>query len=268
MKKHILLKGALVMALSAAMPLSVQAMPADIEEAVTDENYNGYNIENDYTYDDSDLISIGANYVATAQAMIRTAPFGEIEDTTVPGQTYYVVGECSDCMWYKVSGDVTGYVYSMYLVPESDYNSSTGTNSDTNYNIKELDIEMRVTSTSALNIRTAPSTSGSVIGVVQSGADVHVTGNVLTTEWYQVEYNGQTGYACDDYLTPDLPQTMACQAQVLNIRGAASSTASVVATMKYGDKVRVSEVDGDWYKIQLNDGTIGYVYDEYMSVVE
>lgn len=268
MKKHALLKGALVLAVSIAMPLSVQAMPTDIQEAVTEDGYNGYNIQNDYTYDDSDLISIGANYVATAQAMIRTAPFGEILGSTTPGQTYYVVGECSDCMWYKVSGDITGYVYSMYLVPEGDYNTSTGTNSDTNYNVKELDIKMTVTSAHALNIRTAPSTSGQVIGTVASGEDVHVTGNVLTTDWYQVEFNGQTAYACDNYLTPDLPQTMACQAKALNIRSAASSTASIIGTMKYGDKIRIDEMDGDWYKIGLDDGTIGYVYDQYMSVVE
>lgn len=268
MKKFSLLKGAMILAVAAAMPVSVQAMPGDIEEAVTEDGYNGYSIQNDYTYDDSDLISIGADYVATAQAMIRTAPFGDIISSTVPGETYYVVGECDDCMWYKISGSVTGYVYSMYLVPETDYNSSTGTNSDLNYNVRTLDLEVKVTGASSLNVRSLPSTSGSVIGAVNYGEDIHVTGNVLTKNWYQVEYNGQTGYICDDYVTPDFPETMACQASALNIRSAASNTSSVIGTMKYGDKVRVSELDGDWYKFMLDDGSIGYVYDEYLSVVQ
>lgn len=269
MKKTVLVKGSLIMALALAMPVSVSAMPGDIEEAVTAGDYNAYSVQNDYTYDDSDLITIDADYVATAQAMIRTAPFGDIIGSTTPGQTYYVTGECQDCMWYKVtSGNISGFVYAMYLVPESDYNSSTGTNSDLNYNVRTLDLEVTVTGASALNVRTAPATSGSVIGTVKKGDDIHVTGNVLTKNWYQVDYNGQTGYICDDYVTPDFPETMACQASALNIRSAASNTASVIGTMKYGEKVRVSELDGDWYKFSLDDGSIGYVYDEYLSVVQ
>lgn len=269
MKKSNLWKVMLISAAVAAMPLTAQAMPTDIEEAVTSGDYNAYAIQNTYEYDDEDLISIGANYVATAEAMIRTAPFGDIEGSTVPGQTYYVVGECDDCMWYKVSGSITGYVYSMYLVPESDYNTSTGTNSDlNNYNVKELDLMMRVTNTPSVNVRTAPTTNSSVVAVLSEGEDIQVTGNVLTAEWYQCEYNGQTVYVCDDYLTPDFPQTMACQAQVLNIRSAASANASVIGVLHYGDKIKASELDGDWIKFSTDDGTIGYVNDEYLSVVE
>ncbi len=268
MRKSTLLKNALIMALAAAMPMSVQAMPTDIEELVTSGDYDAYDAQNDYVYDDADLIYVGANYVATGAAMIRTAPFGEIIGSLVVGETYYVIGQCPDCMWYKIStGSGSGYSYMDYLVPAGSYSSSSG-NSGSGYNIHELDIMMTVTSASSVNVRSLPSTSGSVVGVAYEGEDVQVTGNVLGTEWYEVEFDGETAYICDDYLTPDLPQTLACTAGTLNIRDSASSNGGVIAAMNYGDKVRVSEMDGDWYRISLSDGTIGYVYDEYMAVVQ
>lgn len=267
MKKQELIKGLLVMGMAVAMPISAQAMPTDIDEAVSAGDYNAYSIQNNYEYDDEDLIEINANYMATAEAMIRTAPFGEIIGSVEPGQTYYVTGECDDCMWYKISGSVEGYVYAMYLVPEGDYNQSTGTNSDTNYNIRELDVDMTVTGAASVNVRTAPSTSGSVVGYLSEGDEIHVIGNVLTAEWYQCEYNGQTVYVCDDYLMPEFPQTMACQISTLNIRSEASTDSSILGVLKYGDKVRVSAWENDFYKFTTDDGQIGYVYDEYMSVV-
>lgn len=271
MRKLTLVKSAFAVAMAAllALPASVYAMPTDIKEAVTSDDYDAYALQNDYSYDDDELLDVDGEYVATAKAMIRVSPFGKIIDKTVPGVKYHVTGECQDCMWYQVEvNGEKGYVYTMYLVPEDEYNEDTGSNSDFEQNIKELDLEMTVTNAKSVNVRTKPSSSGDIIGKIKEGEDVEVTGNVLTTNWYQVEYKGKTGYVCDDYLTPDFPQTMACQANSLNIRSKASNSGKVVGKMKYGDKVRVSDMDGDWYKIALDDGTIGYVYSKYLSVVK
>ena len=66
MKKRNLILGSLITASVFASQTAVFAMPADIEEAVTSSDYNAYDHTGDYSgYDDSELISIGEDYVAT-----------------------------------------------------------------------------------------------------------------------------------------------------------------------------------------------------------
>lgn len=257
----------LVLAIALAMQATALAMPKDVEEAVTSKGYNPYDHTSSYTsYDDDELIPVKEDYVATGHAMIRQSPFGVIYGKTVPGHKYYVVGECPDCMWYKIRyQDMDAYVYARYLVPQKKYVPTTTSEP---LHIRELDMMMVVTNANSVNIRTAPSTSSKVIGHVQLGDYVHVTGNVLCTEWYECEFNGKTAYIWDNYLTPEFPQTMACTATRLNVRSAPSVDAEIIGTLNHGDKERISAIENDFLRFSLEDGRIGYVYDEYMAVVQ
>ena len=175
----------------------------DIEEAGTQQGYNAYEYQSsDAAYDDSELLAVEGDYVATANAMIRQSPFGTILGSVQPGATYHVVGECPDCMWYKISGDVSGYVYASYLVPAGEYQQASNSNSDTGANIRSLDMLMTVDvlESSALNLREAPSTDSGVVTSVPAGTEIRVTGNVLNTDWYQCEHDGRIGYVWDEYM--------------------------------------------------------------------
>ena len=142
--------------------------------------------------------------MATANAMIRQSPFGTILGSVQPGATYHVVGECPDCMWYKISGDVSGYVYASYLVPAGEYQQASNSNSDTGANIRSLDM-------------------------------------LMTVDVYEGNY--------------------------LNLREAADINANVIGTLTTGDKVKVSADENDWLRFEMEDGRIGYVWDEYMEAV-
>lgn len=270
-KVKLFLGNFLAAAMIMAVPMVASAMPADIEEAVTAGDYNAYeHVGGSSYYDEADLIPVHAYYVATAEVMVRTSPFGDIIGSLTPGQVVYVEGKCPDCMWYKISDSLTGYVYASYLVPQSQYSApSASTNNDpaANYNIRSLNMYMTVTATDPVNVRSGASQSYSVIGTVKPGDEVHVTGNVLNTEWYQCEFNGQTAYICDDFVLPELPQNMACTIDGLCIRSAASTDAEILGSLRKGDVVKVSAVENDWLKFSLADGRIGYAYDEYMAVV-
>ena len=80
----------------------------------------------------------------------------------------------------------------------------------------------------------------------------------------------RSSYAfCDDYLKPELPQTMSCTVKsALNIHSGAGADTPVIGTLKHGDKIKVSADENDWLRFTMEDGTIGYVWDEYMAVVE
>lgn len=271
MKKRKIFCTIIAMSVMMAASMTAMAMPADIEEAVTQDGYNAYAHANESAsdpYAEADLIQIDGDYVATADAMIRTAPFGEILGSVVPGHVYHVVGEAPDCMWYKISGAVTGYVYASYLVPEAEYNAATNCNTGLGYNVRSLDMKMTVTARDGLNVRTEPNTGGIVLKTLPNRTEVHVTGKVLGTEWYQCKVDNQTVYMNDNYLKPELPQYMVCTADGgLNVRTGAGTDYPVKAVLRKGDKVKISADENDWLKFSSEDGTIGYVYSEYMAAI-
>lgn len=55
------------------------------------------------------------------------------------------------------------------------------------------------TQESRLNVRSRPTTSSSVIGKLNKGASVTLTG--YKDKWYRIDYNGQTGYVYGDYIS-------------------------------------------------------------------
>lgn len=109
--------------------------------------------------------------------------------------------------------------------------------------------------------------NGAVVDSLPQGTEVHVTGKVLGTDWYECELDGKTVYMSDDWLDPELPQVMACTVDALNIRTGASTNYPVVGTLRRGDKVKISAMENDWLKSSLADGSIVYVADEYMAAV-
>lgn len=59
--------------------------------------------------------------------------------------------------------------------------------------------------TTDVNMRTLPSTDGERILVVKNGKKVVVTGQCNETNWYRIEYNTQSGYISNKYLTDVMP---------------------------------------------------------------
>lgn len=69
------------------------------------------------------------------------------------------------------------------------------------FNIVELDVgekEMQVWCD--VNVRDYPSKSGKIVGNLECGVLVTVTGRCKETDWYQINYNGTVAYVCDDYI--------------------------------------------------------------------
>ncbi len=61
----------------------------------------------------------------------------------------------------------------------------------------------KVTSSSRLNVRKAPSTSGQILGTFESGQQIEVLD--IDNGWAKVKFNGKTGYVSTKYIT-ELPK--------------------------------------------------------------
>lgn len=106
------------------------------------------------------------------------------------GATMDVTGSSGD--WYKVRcNDTDGYVYKTYLTLSSGSNFEVTDREDT-----------KAVVTGAVHMRTGPSTSYSSLRVLGTGTEVTITGS--SGKWYQIDYNGSTGYAFNTYLSTDL----------------------------------------------------------------
>lgn len=51
-----------------------------------------------------------------------------------------------------------------------------------------------------VKVRNYPSKKGEIIGSIECGELVTVTGRCKETEWYQINYNDTVAYVCDDYI--------------------------------------------------------------------
>jgi uncharacterized protein YgiM (DUF1202 family) len=148
----------------------------------------------------------------------------------------------------------------------------------------------RVEVSSALNFRTGPGTSNSIITSLYNGQALKIVGE--QNGWYNVEVNGKKGWVSGKYvkIVPDAPaidnsSTTASSnssnnsststtttsnkkayvnASGLNFRTSASLGASVIKVLPRGKELQVLGTSGSWTKIQV-DGKIGYVSSNYIS---
>ena|GEM_PF-1512005 len=148
----------------------------------------------------------------------------------------------------------------------------------------------------AVNIRQEPGTEADVIGSLTQGQSVTVTGE--TDEWYQVRYEGMTGYVKKDFLTGTAPETQAPETQAqttaaaetnspeveaqlvtlyvydeastlyaaggVNVRSQPGTDASVLGSLASGTEVAVIGETADWYQVATGSGT-GYISKAYLT---
>ncbi len=135
---------------------------------------------------------------------------------------------------------------------------------------------------SRLNVRKSASTSAGIAGTLRHGETVIV----LETSggWSRIRIGGLTGYVMSSYLIAQgevLPTVtpaptrepeeisvavikLRSASSKLNMRKEATTSASIVGTLRHGTKVEVLETAGDWSRIRSGSMT-GYVMTSYLS---
>ncbi|ADL69813.1 5'-Nucleotidase domain protein [Thermoanaerobacterium thermosaccharolyticum DSM 571] len=122
-----------------------------------------------------------------------------------------------------------------------------------------------IVTASALNVRLGAGINYKVIGVLRAGQSINIVGE--NNGWYQIDYNGKTGYVYGKYVasSPDLSNVAVLKSvrvtakDGLNVRVNNSINALKIGAVPYGYELKVvGEYDG-WYKVQYN-GAYGFVY--------
>ena len=75
-----------------------------------------------------------------------------------------------------------------------------------------------------VNIRTLPSTDGEKVGSLSANQEINITGQCNETSWYRFEYNGQTAYVSNNYVSDTKIEVAATEpAQSASSGGGSSS---------------------------------------------
>jgi len=126
---------------------------------------------------------------------------------------------------------------------------------------------------SGVNMRTSPSTSGSIIRMVKKGENLVVL-EKTNSYWYKVQdSSGRIGYVStsSQYLNVNLSSsgggtstssdtTTATVLYGVNMRTSPSTSSSVIRMLKKGEPVVVLEkTNASWYRVQETNGQVGYV---------
>ncbi|WP_028402239.1 SH3 domain-containing protein [Ectobacillus panaciterrae] len=127
---------------------------------------------------------------------------------------------------------------------------------------------------SALNVRTAPSTSGKVIGKVYRNSAVNYTD--YNSSWVKINFKGKTAYVSKKYVqaasAPSQPSTGnesyqgKVTASALNVRAGIGTSAQIVGKLPNGTVVNVSNSSNGW--LYVTSGNVkGWVSGQYVTKV-
>ncbi len=152
--------------------------------------------------------------------------------------------------------------------------------------------------TDTVNLRTWKSTSYPILTICAPGTKLTILDRSDST-WYQVKVpTGEVGYMHSSYIkitqeltatptptpvptstptptpippkptaTPAPGSTVAYTTDAVNFRTGAGTSHSIISTLKAGTMVTVLDTsNSSWYKVQLADGTQGYVHTNYLYI--
>ncbi|CEP92890.1 SH3-domain-containing protein [[Clostridium] sordellii] len=127
---------------------------------------------------------------------------------------------------------------------------------------------------SALNIRSGPSTSYSVITNVYNGDKLEIL--ETSNGWYKVKLaNGKTGWGSGKYIsvsgesdnnTSTTGKTGIVTADALHVRTGPSTSYSKLTKVYQGQSVSIIESSDGWHKIKTPSGHVGWSSGEFISL--
>ena len=135
----------------------------------------------------------------------------------------------------------------------------------------ELSSGVGTVTASAPKLRAEASTTSACLTLLPKGTSVVVEDDSIAG-WYKVNHEGVTGYLSSEYVSFSISGSAKLgngkvTGNDVNVRSAASTSASRLGSLNKGDVVAVTGIDNGWYKISFN-GKTGYVRSDYMTITK
>lgn len=183
--------------------------------------------------------------------------------------------------WAKFTvSNTTGYAQSAYLTRKTTLTPTptpkpTATPLPTPAPAQKGNFE----ATTGVNVRSGPGTGFAVIGGVDKGNRVSVTGSVGV--WYKITWNSSVAYVHSAYFRPvgDAPypqpqppsvsgERLARAKSNVNVRSGPSTRYKRLGTLYKGEAVTVRGYEGNWARVRWRGYASVYVSKSYLAVIQ
>jgi N-acetylmuramoyl-L-alanine amidase len=170
--------------------------------------------------------------------------------------------------WYEISvGSRSGWVH-------KDYIATGNESSRDSQDLSQVSNEdwTGISTVNSLNIRGSASLNGSIVGKLNKGSKVSVSGSA--PGWYRIKFGASEGWVSSQYIeksssTPAIAGSQEAYGKVtihsLNVRDKASLNGKVVGAVKQGEAYEILEEKNNWYKLALKGGKTGWAAGWYIE---
>ncbi len=191
--------------------------------------------------------------------------------------------------WHKIKyNNAIGFVSAEYITISSNNsgnnNSSSGNNNSSNNNTV---ISTGIVKADALNVRSGANTSSKIVGTLYKNSKVEI----LSTSdgWHKIKFKSGTAFVSSEFIsnnnnTETTPGTVTppettppshtvegkvaiVNADALNVRSGASTSYSIVTTVRYGSKLPIISYTNGWYNVKVGN-TNGYISGDYVTIAD
>ena len=231
--------------------------------------YSGFMSADYLELSDAADAALGTGTVTGSVVNLRSGPSTDYEviGSREKGASLTVTGVNKN--WYKLDlNGSTGYIRSDYLSLGSGSSGSSSSSSTTASGTGTV----RGTS---VRIRSGPSTSHSILDIVNTGDTLTVTGE--DGDWYKVSRSDGTGYIYKTYLSlsgsgsssssgtvSDMNDTSATVISAVHFRTGPDTSYSSRSVLSAGTSVTITGETEKWYRVDYN-GTEGYIFKTYLT---
>ncbi len=207
--------------------------------------------------------SVGSGTTTSALNLRAGASTSDRVVLVIPaGSTVSLTGDAANGFLAVVYNGTTGWAYAAFLdtgdaAPDPDPGGSTGT----------------AMTTTALNLRSGPSTTDAIIRVLPAGASVTLTGN-SANGFLSISYDGVAGWAYAAYLdtggTDPAPAPGSGDGNVritsdLNLRSGPSTSNAVLAVMPAGSFITLTGDSANGFLSVSFNGISGWAYAAFLD---
>ena len=124
-------------------------------------------------------------------------------------------------------------------------------------------------SVSALNVRTEPSTAGSIAATIKNGSTVVIL-EIVNDNWYHINSGGTDGYVAAMYISDvdtvtNLNASGALNGSDIRMRSTPSTTDTALGSYSAGTVMGIIGINNGWYKVQC-DGKTGYIRSDFITL--
>ena len=134
---------------------------------------------------------------------------------------------------------------------------------------EDMAVAVGATTGSSLRLRAEASTSADIVATLDKGVAVAVLDNTLDG-WYQVAFNGNTGFVSADYLDIDQDNVFECYGRLnangVNVRADANTDSDILASIDTDTIVTVNGFVDGWYDVTCKYGTEGYIRSDFVDL--